>query len=195
MGKIFCIMGKSSSGKDTIYNRLLEAKLPGLKKIVLYTTRPARAGEEDGREYFFVQNEDYQRMCREGKVIEARSYDTVYGVWTYFTAADEQIDLDQGSCLVIGTLESFCKMKDYFGAEALVPIYVEVEDGLRLCRALERERKQENPGYAELCRRFLADTQDFSEEKLLAAGISRRFINDDLDRCFEEIMAYIAGKK
>ena len=169
--------------------------MEGLEKVVPYTTRPQREGEKNGREYFFVKEEDYRRMCREGKVIEARSYDTVYGVWTYFTAADEQMDLARASFLVIGTLESYRKLKEYFGAEEVLPVYVEVEDGLRLLRAVEREQSQKEPGYAEVCRRFLADAQDFSEEKLAKAQIRRRFVNDDLDRCFQEIMAYIAEKK
>ena len=41
----------------------------------------------------------------------------------------------------------------------MVPLYVEVDDGLRLSRALERERKQTEPKYAEMCRRFLADCE------------------------------------
>ena len=54
MGKIFCVMGKSASGKDTIYRRLMEAPGLGLERIVLYTTRPIRAGEKDGVDYHFA---------------------------------------------------------------------------------------------------------------------------------------------
>ena len=54
MGKIFYLMGKSSSGKDTIYKRLMADTSLGLKNIVLYTTRPIRQGERDGMEYYFV---------------------------------------------------------------------------------------------------------------------------------------------
>ena len=68
-----------------------------------------------------------------------------------------------------------------------MPIYIEVEDGERLSRALNRERMQESPKYEELCRRFLADAKDFSEEKLNEAGITRRFVNQDLDETEEEI--------
>lgn len=197
MGKIFCIMGKSASGKDTIYKNLLEKEELSLRRIVLYTTRPLRAGEKDGKEYFFVDRDRYEQFVREGKVIEARSYDTVYGVWTYFTAADEQIDLKSGNYLVIGTLESYRKMREYFGEEQIVPIYVELEDGVRLWRALDRERGQDHPKYAEMCRRFLADTEDFSEEKLERAEIRKRFYNGEISQCTEEIKAYIeetAGK-
>ena len=50
MGKIFYIMGKSASGKDTIYKELIE-KMPKFHSIVPYTTRPMREGEKDGVEY------------------------------------------------------------------------------------------------------------------------------------------------
>ncbi|MDO4206302.1 MAG: guanylate kinase, partial [Lachnospiraceae bacterium] len=63
----------------------------------------------------------------------------------------------------------------------------ELDDGLRLERALNRERQQKVPGYAEMCRRFLADSEDFSEENLQKAGIKKRFENTDLDTCIEAI--------
>ncbi|MGI6011921.1 MAG: guanylate kinase [Ruminococcus sp.] len=191
MGKIFYIMGKSASGKDSIYQRLLEKNDLGLKKIILYTTRPIRDEERQGREYFFVDEEKYRSFEREGRLIEARSYETVHGIWIYFTADDGQIDLKRDNFLAIGTLESYEKMKNYFGQETICPIYVEVEDGERLCRALLRERKQEHPRYAEMCRRFLADEQDFSEENIKEAGIGRRFINEDGKICLAEIESYI----
>ena len=67
-----------------------------------------------------------------------------------------------------------------------------MEDGNRLERALKRERKQKSPKYEEMCRRFLADQRDFSEEKLLEAGITRRFRNDeDRQLCMDEVAGYI----
>ena len=106
MGKIFYIMGKSSSGKDSIYSRLLQDQELGLCKMILYTTRPIREGEVYGREYYFVKEEDFRKFQQEGKVIEARTYQTVYGPWTYFTADDGQIRLEEKNYLGIGTLES-----------------------------------------------------------------------------------------
>ena len=55
MGKIFYIMGKSASGKDRIYSLLVENKELNLKKLILYTTRPIRAGEEEGVQYYFTE--------------------------------------------------------------------------------------------------------------------------------------------
>ena len=191
MGRIFYLMGKSSTGKDSFYKQLMNQEELGLKKIVMYTTRPIRAQEKNGEEYFFVNDETLVRLEAAGKVIERRSYDTIHGVWHYFTVCDEQIDLEKNDYVVIGTLESFVASKKYFGEEILVPIYIEVDDGVRLQRALDRERAQDKPKYKEMCRRYLADSDDFSEENILAAGITRRFENDIFEKCLEEITGYI----
>ena len=76
----------------------------------------------------------------------------------------------------------------------VIPIYIEVDDGIRLERALKREKEQENPKYEELCRRFLADSQDFSEEKIEESGIEKRFQNINLDDCVKEIIEYIKSR-
>ena len=184
MGKIYYLMGKSASGKDHIYEHLLKETSFDLKPLVLYTTRPIRSGEQDGREYFFVDEARLSRLREAGKIIEERMYPSVMGPWYYFTADDGQIDLEKQDYLGIGTLESYVKLKDYFGEQALVPLYVEVDDGLRLSRALERERGQKEPKYAEMCRRFLADCEDFPRN-IAKAGIVRRFSNNTTpEACF-----------
>ena len=193
MSKIFYVMGKSSSGKDTIYKEIRE-QMPELRSITPYTTRPIREGETDGVEYFFVDEERLHQMQEEERVIEVRSYHTKCGIWTYFTADDGQIDLQKYDYLVIGTLESYSGMREYFGDEKIIPIYIEVEDGLRLERALGRERQQKEPKYAEMCRRFLADSEDFSEENLKKAGIERRFENVEMEKCLQEIIKLIREK-
>ena len=190
MGKIYCVMGKSSSGKDTVYKKLKE-QYKEFRFIVPYTTRPIREGEKDGVEYYFVDPEQFRAMKEDGKVIESRSYNTKCGIWTYFTADDGQIDLSAADYLLIGTLVSYQALREYFGEEAIVPVYLEVEDGLRLARALERERRQEKPKYAEMCRRFLADEEDFSEENLIKSGITERFGNEDFTECLNKIQRYI----
>lgn len=191
MGKIFCIMGKSSSGKDTLYRRLTEEREISLSGVVPYTTRPIRAGETHGREYFFTDENGLRKLEAAGKVIESRAYQTACGEWIYFTVNDGQIDLTKRNYLVIATLEAYNKIKNYFGEDYVAPIYIEVEDGLRLQRALERERAQKEPKYAELCRRFLADAEDFSEERIKDAGIVRRFVNENLECAYDEILTFI----
>lgn len=191
MGRIFYLMGKSSTGKDSFYKQLMSDKTLGLRNIVMYTTRPIRAQEKNGEEYFFVNDEKLARLEAAGKVIERRSYNTVHGVWNYFTVCDEQIDLEHCNYVMIGTLESYVASKKYFGEGVLVPIYIEVDDGVRLQRALDRERSQDHPKYKEMCRRYISDSEDFSEENIVAAGITKRFENDDFAKCLEEIITYI----
>lgn len=190
MGKIVCLMGKSSTGKDTIFKRLLADRELGLKKIVPYTTRPIRRGERDGVEYFFKNEEDFLRLKEQGRIIEDRKYHTFHGLWRYFVADDGQIE-SSDNYIMIGTLEAYRHLQDYFGADRVLPVMIELDDGDRLQRALNRERKQEQPRYEEMCRRFLADSEDFSEEKIAEAGITERFVNNNLGQCLEHIRQYI----
>lgn len=195
MYKIACIMGKSATGKDHIYKALLEDRELNMKNVVMYTTRPIRDGEKDGVEYNFTDDAVADRMEKDGKIIEMRTYNTVYGPWKYFTADDGQIDLEEGRYLVIGTLEAYLQYVKYYGNEVVLPIYIEVEDGVRLTRALSRERQQSNPKYKEMCRRFIADCDDFSEEKLNAANVQVRFNNDTtLEECIANVKKYILTK-
>ena len=191
MGKIFCVMGKSATGKDTIYQKLLHENELNLQRIIPYTTRPIREGEVEGREYHFCKEDDVQRMEEEGRIVELRAYNTVYGIWKYFTVNDGNIQLEKENYIIIGTLEAYTKIRDYFGKDNVVPIYIEVEDGDRLIRAISREKEQDVPKYEEMCRRFLADAKDFSEEKLNEAEIEKRFVNITLHQTIDEVETYI----
>ena len=73
MGKIYCVMGKSSSGKDSIYHQIMGKGVLALKPIIPYTTRPIRDGEQDGREYHFCTEETVQKLQDAGRIIELRA--------------------------------------------------------------------------------------------------------------------------
>ena len=89
--------------------------------------------------------------------------------------------------MLITTLESYKSLKDYFGEDKVYPLYIHVEDGIRLQRALDREKNQENPNFDELCRRFLADNSDFSKENLLTLKINEFYTNKELEECINNI--------
>ena len=188
MGRIYYLLGKSATGKDTLYKEILKRR-PKLRTVTMYTTRPIREGETDGVEYFFTDREELERQLASGKVIESRTYQTIAGPWTYYTVDDGQFNVaDDESCLMIGTLESYDKMCAYFEAGKMVPVYIEVPDGIRLLRAVKREENQKKPNYREVCRRYLADEKDFSEENLERLGITKRYQNTDMEMCLEEIL-------
>lgn len=191
MGKIFYIMGKSASGKDHIFEDILKDDELKLKRLVLYTTRPIRKGETEGETYYFTDEAHLSDLRKEGKIIEERCYQTIQGPWYYFTADEGQFDAEE-DFLGIGTLESYNGLRKYFGQGKIVPLLIEVEDGIRLKRAIQREEKQEQPKYQEMCRRFLADCEDFSEEKILEQGITERISNNrTLEECLETVKEII----
>lgn len=189
--KIIYIMGKSASGKDTIYHKLKE-KL-NIASYVMYTTRPMREGEKEGLSYYFISYDDMQKYIENkmpNPLIEERTYQTVYGPWIYATILDEQFK-GNSALLMTGTLESYKKVKEYFQNKKDVdvkPIYIEVPDRIRLERAILREDKEKEPKYVEMCRRFVADSQDFSEEKLQKCEITNKYMNIDLEECLQKII-------
>ena len=186
---IYVIMGKSATGKDTIFNKLLRNKQLGLTKIVPYTTRPRRTGEIEGHEYHFVDEERMGELEAAGLIGEHRQYDTVHGIWHYFTVDDNklvrQTDIRYA---MIGTLEAYVSLKEYYGDGLVVPIYIKVDDFERLRRAVNREKRQANPNCEEICRRYLADERDFSEDKLASAGIDRCYVNNSIKECVADIV-------
>jgi len=201
MGKIFVVMGKTSSGKDTVYKKVLDnltlnQGVLAPKTVVIYTTRPMRPGETNGVEYFFATEEELQKLRDDGKVIEERCFHTVHGPWYYFTVNDGQIDLENHSYLMINTLAGFEMIRNYYsnnGEDVVIPIYIEADAKDRLLRYINRESLQKNPNYKEVCRRFLADEEDFAEEELQRLGINKRYFNRDLDVCCKEIEADITS--
>lgn len=192
MGRLYVFMGKSAAGKDTLYHQVME-RYPELLPVIPYTTRPIRAGEEEGKEYHFVTEERFRELERSGSIVEYRCYQTVKGPWYYFTADDGQIDLTRGDYCLISTLEGYKNIRAFYGAAHVVPLYIQVPDMLRIRRALEREGQQENPCVAEVCRRFLADEEDFSPENLNRAGITEVIMNEDQEMALVRIHEVMTG--
>ncbi len=190
---IYYLMGKSASGKDTICRALRKAR-PDWKLLIPYTTRPMRSGEREGAEYHFVSERELQRLRDAGKILEERSYETEFGIWRYASVDDGWIGREGGGdYLLIGTLESYRKLRGRFGEGQLFPLYLELPEELRLERARRREEEQEKPSWAEFWRRFSLDEQDFSEEKIREAGIVRRYRNLEWEACVNEILADTAS--
>lgn len=166
MSKIFCLVGKSASGKDTLFKEILRQKEDDLVPVIPYTTRPKRSNEDEGVDYHFATESDLERFRSEGRVIEERQYNTTQGVWRYFTV---RFELEEGrNYILITTLEGALSLSAAYGAEVVRIVYLALDDKTRLLRCIDRETRQERPNYEEVCRRFIADQKDFSEEHLRA---------------------------
>jgi len=146
MTKKVIILGKSSSGKDTLRNVLIEK---GLKPCVAYTTRPIRLGELDGVNYKFVDLEQYNSL----KLIESESFNVANGdTWWYGKTKETIEEADVFICTVKGISD----LLKHFSRETFFIVELECEQNVRLQRALSRGDEKK-----ELFRRFKADDEDF----------------------------------
>lgn len=183
---LYCIIGMSGSGKNSVCEKILEKT--NLKPIISYTTRPRRVLEEDGKDYHFV---DDAFMLDNPLIIEKRVYETANGKWYYATVNDGQ--LQKGDSIIIASPEQYLNIKRFFKdskAIKVVPIYIYVDDGIRLQRLISREMLQEKPNYHEICRRYEADVSDFA-----VMSKERKFFNYSLSECVNEILVFMEEKK
>jgi len=78
-GKLIVVTAPSGAGKTTLVKKLLERE-PGLRFSISYTTRPPRSAEVDGKDYFFVDEDEFKQMREHNEFLEsARVFDHYYG--------------------------------------------------------------------------------------------------------------------
>ena len=93
------IMGKTSSGKDTVVNKLISKH--GFRKCVTYTTRPMRDGEKQDITYHFITEDDFKQKIREDFFAEYKSYNTEFGVWYYGVALEDVENADDKTIIIL----------------------------------------------------------------------------------------------
>lgn len=188
MGKIICVIGKNATGKKTIIE-ILEERLV-LRKIIMYTTRPIKPGEVDGRSYYFVTNKEYEMMRERGLVLESHTIKDNNKEVTYFTSSIN-FRLESNDYITENTPEGYEKLKEIYGEDTVIPIYIYSDSYNRLKRAILREQRRNNPNYEELCRLFIEEEHSFAQKD---DYFKNKFYNDDLNKCVEEIYAYLKSQ-
>ena len=93
------IMGKTSSGKDTVVNELISKY--GFRKCVTYTTRLMRDGEKQDITYHFITEDDFKQKIRENFFAEYKSYDTEFGIWYYGVALEDVENADDKTVIIL----------------------------------------------------------------------------------------------
>ena len=93
------IMGKTSSGKDTVVNELISKY--GFRKCVTYTTRPMRDGEKQDITYHFITEDDFKQKIRENFFAEYKSYDTELRIWYYGVALEDVENADDKTVIIL----------------------------------------------------------------------------------------------
>ena len=134
---LIVISGPSGAGKDTVVQLMKERGLP-FHFVVTATTRPRRANETDGRDYFFVTKEEFARMIEQDELIE---YAIVYGDYKGIPKAQVREALASGKDVVMRVDVQGAETVRKLAPEALL-IFITTENGEELERRL-RERKTE----------------------------------------------------
>ena len=165
--KVIFITGRSSCGKNTFANKLLENDK--FEEMIMHTTRPRRTPNESG--YIFDSDEEFEEIKKNNGFVETRTYNTNKGIWKYGTAKENILEvLEKGTIPVItsGTPEMYRNIigiLNDMGIEVIV-CFLKVDEKELLTRAMNREMTRENPDYVEMCRRFIADSKDYNEENI-----------------------------
>lgn len=192
MGKIFMLLGKSASGKDSALRAIKDEMKDEVIPIVMYTTRPKRDGEIEGVEYHFINEPTRYAMLMRNEVIEERCYKTVFGDWYYLTSK-EDIDLEHHSYVIIGTLEVLRSFRKIYGSD-VISIYIYADDKTRLLRSIERSTGGKSD-LKEICRRYLQDEDDFEDNKIASSKINLILPNNKtIKDCTDCIITYMRGK-
>lgn len=160
---IIILVGKCASGKSTLARSLERC---GYKRIVTYTTRPRRAGETSGKDYWFMNNQQFEDEEAKGFFAETAGYNTVDGVWKYGSSVGSYIT-DKDSVIVlnpIGVRTLLDNAKELqIDRKNLEIVYLDLPEEELVSRALSRGDKPE-----EVTRRFIEDApifQQFEVEK------------------------------
>jgi len=160
---IIVLCGGSCVGKDTTAN-ILKQKFPNLQTCVSHTTRPMRASEVEGREYFFIDDSEFEAMYDNGEFIETRTYNVASGdTWHYgMSEAEVSTKLAKGHILMILDLQGLIELQDYYHDSEvdIHPFYIDVDEDTRIQRYLKRDNITVAT-VQEAIRRLEADYNDF----------------------------------
>lgn len=174
-GILIVISGFSGAGKGTLVKALLQ-KYDTYGLSISMTTRQPRAGETDGREYFFVSKEKFEQVIAENGLVEYACYcDNYYGTPREYV--EKQLATGKNVILEI-EIQGALKIKERFPESLL--IFITPPNGDELKRRLEGRGTED----AEVIAKRLARAEEESE------GIEAYdyiVINDDLEECVEEV--------
>ncbi|MGL5822320.1 MAG: guanylate kinase [Sarcina sp.] len=188
---IYVLVGKSSSGKDTLM-RAVMAQNKRLENPVSYTSRPIRQNEVNGVDYNFLTKEQFLAKLENGELLEYREYKTIYDeeevIW-YYGLPFSAFELGKDYIVVI----------DFEGAKKLIAnrddvkiIYIDASDEVRFTRSLIRENiiDSEDKRVAEIKRRMDVDNNEFVREELekFSSIIIQNNKNTELDENIQKIL-------
>jgi len=176
---VFVVTGPSGAGKGTLINGLLDL-VPALEVAVSATTRPQRPGEVDGREYWFLTDEEFTRRVEVGEFLEHVPYVSRRRYGT-LRSEIERISAEGRVCVLELELEGALAVQR--DVEGSVTIFI-VADVPELERRL-RERATESTGE-------IGERIALARSQLEQAHRFRYMVrNDDVDRATAALAAIV----
>ena len=176
---VFVVTGPSGAGKGTLIRALIE-RIPELEVAVSATTRPQRRGEEDGREYWFLTDDEFTRREAEGGFLEWVEY---VSRWRYGTLRSEIDRISANGRVCVLELELEGALRVQTESRAACTIFISADVG-ELERRL-RERATESTGEIE-------DRITLARHQLEQAHRFRYMVrNDDVVRASEVLAAIV----
>lgn len=148
------LMGKSAVGKDTVQKELMTNA--DFERVVTATTRSMRKGEQDGVDYHFMRDKQFQKGISNGKFIEHTEFNGVF-----YGCPKSSVDLTKDMCIILEP-EGVQSFIDAFGRENLFVVYMELDDETRKERAIGRGSFDEEKWNA----RLESDSERFSQETI-----------------------------
>lgn len=189
--KIFCVLGYSGVGKDTIVKKASEQLGDKVKVLVSHTTRPMRKGEQEGKTYYYIDNKEFLKMKEYYSFIESRTYNTkvekdgeiVDDVWMYGLSVDEVNSCEYGIFIVDSI--GFKALKKHYGNDVVIPIYISAKENILKERLLARGDLED-----EVNRRLIDDKARFLDFRVKT--VYKEIKNEgNIDEAVKELVNYI----
>ena len=145
------LVGKTASGKSTIYNELINM---GMQGVISYTTRPIRTGEVNGIDYHFISEDEFLKLKRSGYFFETTSYNVATGETWYYGSAIQDLSNDKVMIVNPEGLKQIRKI------DSLNPIAFYI---MACEETIWNRLRQRGDNASEARRRLNADDEDFKD--------------------------------
>ncbi len=182
-GILIVVSGFSGAGKGTLMKELL-SKYPDTYALsISATTRSPREGEADGREYFFISKDEFEKMIAKGRLIEYAKY-----VENYYGTPREYVEqkLDEGKDVILEIeIQGALKVKEAFPETLL--LFVTPPSAVELKSRLVGRGTETMDVIRSRMSRACEEAEGMDSYDYL-------IVNDDLDACVEEMHAIIQGE-
>ena len=184
---IIALTGKSGSGKSTILKEFTQNYFPRIFPIIQATTRPRRFPSESG--YSFYDNGEWDKLEEQGAFLET----TVFNNWHYGTLISSLALGSDNWNIGIFSPSAIEQLRISPKVDKLEVFEIYADAKIRMERNLNREK---TPNVSEICRRMLADEEDFKTlPSLLDIRLLENNKSEDIQNCVNAILKYTTGQE